>query len=182
MAAFTARVRRELGLAGAAAGGTAAVPGVGLGTASAAFAVELGWTTVRLAHLIMTIAAVHGHDRAGLEERRMWVLAILTHRDGAASVVTRLAADIAEKPGRSSARRVSERSLQQINASLSRVVMQRYGARAGVRAIGRAVPFGIGAALGYGVNTRAVATVGRHAHDFFTDFPLSLDAIDVDPR
>ncbi|MGA9279671.1 MAG: hypothetical protein WBV89_22175, partial [Ilumatobacter sp.] len=166
----------------AASGGTAAVPGVGLGTASAAFAVELAWTTVRLCDLIMTIAVIHGHDRAGLEERRMWILSILTYRDGAAGIVALFAAELAETSGRTGARRLSERSLQRINASVGRVVVKKYGTRAGVAAIGRAVPFGIGAALGYGINSRAVSTVSGHAHSFFTEFPIALDAIDVDPR
>ncbi len=182
VAVVTARVRRELGLAGAASGGTAAVPGVGLMTATAAFAAELGWSTVRLTDLIMTIAVIHGHDRASFEERRMWVLSILAYRDGAAGVLAKLAAEFAEASGRSSVRRLSERSVQRINASVARVVVRRYGTRAGVAAVGRAVPFGIGAALGYGINSRTVAIVSEHAHAFFTDFPIALTAIDVDPR
>lgn len=177
----TARVRRELGLAGAASGGTAAVPGVGLVTATAAFAAELGWSTVRLTDLIMTIAAIHGHDRATLDERRMWVLSILAYRDGAAGVLAKLAGEFADAPGRRSVRRLSERSIQQINASVARVVVRRYGTRAGVAAIGRAVPFGVGAAIGYGINSRTVGVVSGHAHDFFTEFPLALHAIDVEP-
>jgi len=182
VAAATASIRRDVALAGAASGGTAAVPGVGLATASAAFALELAWTTVRLSDLIMTIAAIHGHDRAGLEERRMWILSILTYRDGAAGMVTRIATELAESPGRRGARRLSERSIQKINSSVARVVVGKYGKRAGVAAIGRAVPFGIGAALGFGINSRAVSTVSEHAHSFFIDFPIALESIDVEPR
>lgn len=182
VAAVTAQIRREVALAGAASGGTAAVPGVGLGTASAAFAVELAWTTVRLSDLIMTIAVIHGHHRAGLEERRMWILSILTYREGASGALSRLVAEIADSPARRGARRVSERSLQKINASVARVVVGKYGKRAGIAAVGRAVPFGIGAVLGYGVNSRTVSSVADHAHGFFTDFPIALEAIDVEPR
>ena len=181
VAVVTARIRRELGLAGAASGGTAAVPGVGLITVTAAFAAELGWSTVRLTDLIMTIAVIHGHDRANFEERRMWVLSILAYRDGAAGVLAKLMADFAESSGRSSVRRVSERSVQKINASIARVVVRRYGTRAGVAAVGRAVPFGVGAALGYGINSRTVGMVANHTHTFFSEFPIALSAIDVDP-
>jgi hypothetical protein len=181
VAVVTARIRRELGLAGAASGGTAAVPGVGLVTVSAAFAAELGWSTVRLTDLIMTIAVIHGHDRATFEERRMWVLSILAYRDGAAGVLAKLMAELAETSGRGSMRRLSERSVQKINASVARVVVRRYGTRAGVAAVGRAVPFGVGAALGYGINSRTVAMVSEHTHAFFTDFPITLDAIDIEP-
>lgn len=181
VAVVTTRIRRELGLAGAASGGTAAVPGVGLFTTTAAFAAELGWSTVRLTDLIMTIAVIHGHDRANFEERRMWVLSILAYRDGAAGVLAKLMAEFAESPGRSSVRRLSERSVQKINASIAQVVVRRYGTRAGVAAVGRAVPFGVGAALGYGINSRTVGMVSNHTHTFFTDFPIALSAIDVDP-
>jgi hypothetical protein len=181
VAVITARVRRELGLAGAASGGTAAVPGVGLATVTAAFAAELGWSTVRLTDMIMTIAAIHGHDRATFEERRMWVLSILAYRDGAAGMLAKLVGEVAEASSRTSMRRLSERSIQKINASVARVVVRRYGTRAGVAAIGRAVPFGVGAALGYGINTRSVTLVSEHAHHFFTEFPIALTAIDVNP-
>ncbi|WP_148288512.1 hypothetical protein [Ilumatobacter nonamiensis] len=182
VAAVTKSIRREVALAGAASGGTAAVPGVGLGTASAAFAVELAWTTVRLCDLIMTIAVIHGHGRAGLEERRMWILSILTYRDGAAGILAGFVAELAETSGRNGVRRISERTMQRINATVGRVVVGKYGKRAGVAAVGRAVPFGVGAALGYGINSRAVSTVSGHAHSFFSEFPIALEAIDVEPR
>ena len=178
--AITARIRRELGAAGAASGGTAAIPGVGFGAATATFAVELGWSTMRLADLILTIAAVHGHDRATVDERRMWVLSILTYRDGAAGMVAKLASEVGETSSRSSARRLTNSSVKRINATMGRAVVAKYGARRGVAALGRAVPFGIGAVLGYGMNTRAVAMTAKHAHAFFTEFPITLDAIDTE--
>lgn len=178
--AVTAKIARELGAAGAASGGMSAVPGVGFGTASAAFAVELGWSTVRLADLILTIAAIHGHDRATVDERRMWVLSILTYREGAAGMVAKLAADMAETTKGTSARRLTTKSVRRINTTMGRAVVAKYGARRGVAALGRAVPFGIGAVLGYGMNTRAVTVTAGHAHSFFTEFPIAMDAIDTD--
>ncbi len=178
--ALTAKISRELGAAGAASGGTAAIPGVGFGTAAATFAVELGWSTMRLADLILTMAAIHGHDRADVDERRMWVLSILTYREGAAGMVAKLAAEIGETSTRSGARRLTTKSVKRINATMGRAVVAKYGARRGVAALGRAVPFGIGAVLGYGMNTRAVAMTSKHAHAFFTEFPISIDAIDTD--
>lgn len=176
----TAKISRELGAAGAASGGMAAVPGVGLGTASAAFAVELGWSTVRLADLILTIAAIHGHDRASVDERRMWVLSILTYREGAAGMVAKLAAEMAETTKGTGVRRLTTKSVKRINTTMGRAVVSKYGARRGVAALGRAVPFGIGAVLGYGMNTRAVTVTAGHAHSFFTEFPIELNAIDTD--
>ncbi len=180
--ALTMKIRRELGAAGAASGGTAAIPGVGLGAVTATFAVELGWSTMRLADLILTIAAVHGHDRANVDERRMWVLSILTYREGAAGMLARLAAETGETSTRSGARRLTTTSVKRINVTMGRAVVAKYGARRGVAAIGRAVPFGIGAVLGYGMNTRAVSMTAKHAHAFFTEFPITIDAIDTEGK
>lgn len=182
VAAITTKIRRELGAAGAASGGTAAIPGVGVGTVAATFAVELGWSTMRLADLILTIAAIHGHDRADVDERRMWVLSILTYRDGAAGMIAKLATEVGETTTRRGVRRLTTTSVRRINATMGRAVLAKYGARRGVAAIGRAVPFGIGAVLGYGMNTRAVSMTARHAHTFFTEFPITLDAIEAEGR
>lgn len=178
--AVTAKIRRELGVAGAASGGAAAIPGIGIGTVSAAFVVELGWSTMRLADLILTIAAIHGHDRAEVDERRLWVLSILTYREGAAGMVTKLAQEMAESSGRTGVRRLSTRTIKRINVTTSRAIVAKYGARRGVAAIGRIIPFGIGAVLGYGLNSKAVSITAKHAHAFFTDFPITLDAIDTE--
>lgn len=178
--ALTTKIRRELGAAGAASGGTAAIPGIGVGAVTATFALELGWSTMRLADLVLTIAAIHGHDRADVHERRMWVLSILTYRDGAAGMIAKLAAEAGESTGRSGTRRLTTASVKRINAAMGRAVVGKYGARRGVAALGRAVPFGVGALLGYGMNTRAVTATAKHAHAFFTEFPITLDAIDTD--
>lgn len=180
--ALTAKIRRELGAAGAASGGTSAIPGVGLGAAAATFAVELAWSTMRLADLILTIAAIHGHDRTSVEERRMWVLSILTYRQGAAGMIAKLAAEVGESSNRSGVRRLTTASVKRINATMGRAVVAKYGTRRGIAALGRAVPFGIGAVLGYGMNTRAVTMTAAHAHAFFTEFPITLDAIDTEGR
>lgn len=178
--AATAKFRRELGAAGAASGGTAAIPGVGLGTVAASFAVELGWSTMRLADLILTIAVIHGHDRADVDERRLWVLSVLTYRDGAAGAVARLATELTGSPGERGARQLTHRTIRQINSTIGAGVISKYGSRRVVAALGRAVPFGIGAAVGYGMNTRVVTMTATHAHSFFTDFPIAMDAIDTD--
>ncbi len=58
---------RELGAAGAVAGGTAAVPGIGTGAAVAASLTELGYFTLRSSELVLTIGAARAlrGQRAG---------------------------------------------------------------------------------------------------------------------
>jgi hypothetical protein len=178
--AVTAKIRRELGAAGAASGGTAAIPGVGVGAVAASFAVELGWSTMRLADLILTIAVIHGHDRADVDERRLWVLSVLTYRDGAAAAVAKLAAELTGSPAERGVRQLTRRTIRQMNSTIGAGVIAKYGSRRVVAALGRAVPFGIGAVLGFGMNTRAVTMTATHAHSFFTDFPITMSSIDTE--
>ncbi|NND73488.1 MAG: hypothetical protein HKN44_00630 [Ilumatobacter sp.] len=175
--AVTSGFRQELGVAGAAAGGTSAIPGVGVATASAAFAVELAWSTVRLTDLVLTIAALHGHRDATIDERRLWVLTILTFGDGATSMLTRLASDLGATVGSQAAGRVPAETVRQLNKALGAKVVTRYGTRRGAIAVGRAIPFGIGAALGYGLNSYTVKATARHANVFFADIPVREESI-----
>lgn len=167
----TQSFRRELGLAGAAVGGTAAVPGVGFATSTAAFVAELGWSTVRLSDLILTIAALHDRGDASTDERRLWVLSILTYGDSAASKVARLAGEVGMTVGPQASQRIPAETIRQLNNRLGCMILSRYGTRRGALAIGRLVPFGIGAALGYGLNAYVVKSTARHAHHYFDDFP-----------
>ena len=174
--------RQELGLAGAAAGGAAAIPGVGLATTSAAFALELGWSTVRLTDLILTIAAIHGHGGATVEERRLWVLSILTYGDAASTMVTRLAGEVGKGLGKQATTQIPAEALRQLNRTIGASIVTKYGTRRGALALSRAIPFGIGAVLGYGLNSYVVKATARHAHAFFRDLPVTIDAIDVRSR
>ncbi len=175
--AVTAGFRQELGVAGAAAGGASAVPGVGLATTSAAFALELAWSTVRLTDLVLTIAALHGHRDATVEERRLWVLSILTYGDGATSMVTKLASELGGGLGGSAGRSVPAETVRQLNKAIGVAIVTRYGTRRGALAVGRAIPFGVGAALGYGLNSYMVKATARHADAFFASLPVRVDSI-----
>lgn len=177
VAEVTQSFRRELGMAGAAAGGTAAVPGVGMATSTAAFVAELGWSTVRLSDLVLTIAALHGHHDAPTEERRLWVLSILTYGDGAASKVARLAGDMGVEVRSKSAQRIPADTIRQMNNRLGYTILSRYGTRRGALALGRMVPFGIGAALGYGLNAYVVKSTARHAHRYFGELPARVQKL-----
>lgn len=175
----TAAFRRELGIAGAAAGGTSAVPGVGLATTSAAFTVELGWSTVRMTDLVLTIAALHGHRHATVDERRLWVLSILTYGDGATSMVTRLAGELGRGVGAPAAGHIPAETVRQLNKAIGVSIVARYGSRRGVVALGRAIPFGVGAALGYGLNSYVVKATARHADRFLAGVPVRTGSIPV---
>lgn len=173
----TRSFRREIGAAGAASGGTAALPGVGTAASAATFLVELSWSTVRLTDLILTIAALHGHRSATLEERRLWVLSVMTYGGSASATVSRLAAELGLGLGRPSAGPIPAESLRQLNRTIAANLVTRYGARRGAAAMTRLVPFGVGAVLGYGLNAYTVKSTARHAHDFFAKMPARPDDV-----
>ena len=75
-------------------------------------------------------------------------------------------------------RRISLTTLQTANRVMARSLLRRYGSRRGLIALGRALPIGIGAAIGGSANYLAIRSLARHADEFFARLPYS--AIDVD--
>lgn len=167
--ALTRNFARELAGLGAATGGAAAIPGIGTFTSLSTVAADLSWFTVRSADLILSIAAVHGHTEASVEERRLWILSVLAFGDAASTSVTQLATDVGVAFGRQVTNKVPTEALKRINRLVSRTVLTRYGSKRGVIALGRALPFGIGAAFGGTSNYAFTKAIARHADRFFRD-------------
>lgn len=165
---------REMGVVGAAAGAAAAAPGVGTIAAFGTASVELGVFTTRAADLILTVAAIHGHTEAGVEQRRAWILAVLAFGNTAAPAFTRVAGELGKGLGSRATRSVSTTALLSINRALGRTIVTRYGSRRGAVALGRALPFGIGAAIGGSANYGLARVIARQADSFFRDLPPSL--------
>ena len=169
---------RELATVGAATGGIAAVPAAGTGTALATGVAEISWFTARSADLILAIAAVHGHTEPSVEERRLWLLSVLAFGDRAATTVTRLAGEMGKGLGKKATVRISAETLRSINRAIGRTILTKYGTKRGVIALGTALPFGIGAAIGGGANYALTRGIARHADSFFRALPQAF--IDVD--
>lgn len=161
----------ELGLAGAAAGGVAAVPGVGTGASLATAAGDITYTTLRLADLILTVARIHGHESDDVAERRLWVLAVLGGGAGATRIAERLASEMGKGLGKKATAAVPAAVLQQLNRVLGRTIVTKYGTKRGAIALGRALPFGIGAIIGGSFNYGTVRVVTRTADNFFSLLP-----------
>lgn len=181
------RFRRELTAVGAATGAVAATPGLGTGAAASALVADVGWLALRATDLIMAIGAANGHTEATVEERRAWVLSVLAFGESAADEFAGLvqAVDIELVPdgdqlreglgraaGLASGDALTVDTLRRVNASLANQVAVRYGSRRGAVALGKLLPFGIGAAWGGASTWGLIRTVGRHAERFF-------DAIDA---
>lgn len=74
---------------------------------------------------------------------------------------------------------VSAETLRNINRKLGRTMITKYGPKRGVIAIGRVLPFGIGAAIGSSASYAAIRMISRHANKFFMQLaPAGLPAIE----
>jgi hypothetical protein len=167
---------QELAAAGAMSGGLAAAPGVGTGAAIASASAEVSWTTVRLGDLVLTVAALHGHDQPSVEERRAWVLAVLAGGSAMTGTATALAKEMGKGLGAKATKKIPTAALQALNRTLGRTVVTKYGTKRGAIALGRLLPFGVGAAIGGGLNYATVRVIARRADRFFQ--LLSAQAVD----
>jgi hypothetical protein len=78
--------------------------------------------------------------------------------------------------GRRATERIPAETLRAVNQALGRTVVTKYGTKRGAVALGRALPFGIGAAIGGGANYAFARAIAGHADRFFRDLPPALQA------
>ena len=174
--------RRELSAMGAASGAVAAAPGLGTTAAASALVADLGWFAMRSTDLVMAIGAVHGHTNSSVEERRAWVLSILAFGEDAANQFSSLLSEI-DTGALVGGERISARlaglaggdaatldALRRINTSLATKVVTKYGSRRSVLAVGKLLPFGVGAVVGGTANYGLIRVVGSQANRFFSDY------------
>jgi hypothetical protein len=160
----------ELAVVGAAAGGVSSVAHFGAVKSIGAAAAELGWFSRRLADLVLTMAAVHGHTEASVEERRTWVVSVLAHGKSAGELTTGESHSIESNfSGQNAAMAVE--LLRQANRFLSHRLVLKWAQKRGNLMVARAIPFGIGATIGASANYAAVRNVARQADQFFRQLP-----------
>ncbi len=200
---IAAPIKRRMTALGAAAGATAAAPGVGTTTAVGAIVAELGVVALQTTEMVMAIGAAYGHTDASPEERRAWVLAVLAFGDDAAEEFTTLARDIGLKLGDNQALELANEAigggagqvatvdaLRRINQALVTQILQKWGTRKGAATLGKLLPFGIGAAVGGSANYVMLRELAKQAEEFFSTYDRSFvanmkwssgdhDAIDV---
>lgn len=196
-------IKKKMTALGAAAGATAAAPGVGTTAAMGALAAELGVVALQITDMVMAIGAAYGHTDASADERRAWVLAVLAFGEDAAEEFATLARDIGLKLGDSAAIEMATEAveggagqvvtidaLRRINAALVAQVLRKWGARRGAATLGKLLPFGIGAAVGGSANYLLLRELSNQTDDFFRTYDrgfvsnvkwsqADIDAIDV---
>ena len=158
------RFRIEAGLSSGAVGASAALPAVGTGTAAT---LTVGQTAVFIASAVtyvLTVAELQGLRIVDTEKRRALVLSALLGREGSEAIQGTLglstlfwAAQMLNSMPMSTVRAV--------NTRLAKRATKATAARTGALALGRLVPFGIGAAVGWAGGRALAAQVveGTHA-------------------
>ncbi|WP_080463044.1 hypothetical protein [Actinomyces gaoshouyii] len=142
------RFRNEAGLSSGAVGASAALPSIG--TASAA-ALTVGQAAVFIGSAVtyvLTVAELQGLRVVEPEKRRALVLSALLGREGSEAVQGQLglaslfwaAQSLAQMP---------IPTAKSINGQLAKRLAKRAVAKGGAVALGRLLPLGIGAAIGY---------------------------------
>lgn len=149
---------------GAAAGGAAAVPAVGTATSVALGIAEVGTFLEATALFTLAVAEVHGIDVDDLDRRRTLILAVLLGNSGSA-VVEKAAGRTGGHWGKLLVKGMPTEKIRAVNKVLGRNFITKYGSKQGILVLGRAMPFGIGAAIGatgnYGLGYASVRAARR---------------------
>jgi hypothetical protein len=179
--AITQNYVRQLAVLGAAAGGTAAVPGVGTITALGATTAEIGAFAYRASEMILAIGAAHGHTDADTEERKAWVLSVLTFGRSAAAEFGATTAALGAGMTAEASQGGSGGWFHTVNRYLGRKLLARWGARRGAAMLGKILPFGIGAVFGAGTNYAVGRRIAQNADRFFAALPRRQPRLDLLP-
>ena len=143
-----ARFRRDAGLSSGAVGASAAIPAISTGAAAALTVGQSAAFIASAVTYVLTVAEIQGVHVVDTEHRRALVLSALLGKEGSEAVQGQL--------GLSSMFWAAQLlmqmplpSVKSINAHLIKRVAKRSAAKGGALALGRLLPFGIGAAIGW---------------------------------
>lgn len=139
---------------GAAAGASAAAPGIGTVAGAATNIAEVGAFVEANVFYVLVVAEIHGALPDDPARLRALVLAALL--GDASELLTRGAGRIGRHWGREVANGIPQEVIEAANAILGRRFVSRWGARQGMLVLGRELPVLFGAAVG-GVGNRVLA-------------------------
>ncbi|MBM7505270.1 hypothetical protein ACFPER_13615 [Agromyces aurantiacus] len=172
---------------GAAVGATAVVPGIGTGVTLALSGVETAGFLEATALFAQSVAEVHGMHVENPDRARALVMTLLMGREGV-DLVRQFAA---QATGGSVSRNaywgevitngLPKAVMGTVADRLRRVFVKQYAVRGGAGIIGRAIPFGIGAAIGGVGNHMLGRRVLQQSRLAFGGAPQVLPA-ELEPR
>lgn len=136
---------------GAAAGAASAAPGVSTPAGLALAAGDAVGFIAASGLLALAYAEIYGVPIDDLERRRTLILAVMLGDSGSATV-SKMAERTGAHWGRVVVSSIPIESIREINKILGRNFVTKYGTKQGILVLGKAVPFGIGAAIGAGGN------------------------------
>lgn len=165
---------------GGASGATAAIPGVGTGTAIVAGAAEIAAFVSATAMYVLAVAEVHGVPVSDPEVRRAMVLAVLIGEG--AVVALEGGGERAKHWALVIGRSTSREKIAGINSRLAHLLVTRFGARQGMLMLGRALPLGIGAGIGAAGNAALARTAIRSARRAFGPAPEKMGPRVIDAK
>ncbi len=139
---------------GAAAGATAAFPGVGTIAAIGAIGAESVFFLEASALLTLAVASVYGIEPHDHNQRRALVLAIALGDSGKEIVAAATGTSLKNWP-KALTGQVGTKQLKLMNNTLVKKFVRKYAARRGALLLGKLVPAGIGAAIG-GAGNRTI--------------------------
>lgn len=158
---------KELAAVAALSGGAAALPGTGTAAAVLATGADVAYTIGKLSEMVLAIGIAYGHDAASMEERKAWVLAVLSMGRGAVVGVEGLAGRVGAEGGARVLSTISRTQLDSVNSKLAAKMLARLASEQTAARLGRLLPFGIGAGVGAAGNLLIVRSVARTARRFF---------------
>jgi hypothetical protein len=150
---------------GGASGAAAAVPGVGTVATIASGAAEITAFVSASAMFVLALAELHGIPVSDPEIRRALVVSVLVG-DAAIPALGSAAKGQAHWADVLSRSTPKDR-ITGINSHLGRLLVRRIGTRQGALLFGRALPLGIGAAIGAGGNAALARAAIRAARKAF---------------
>jgi hypothetical protein len=164
---------RKLTAAGVVAALPAAVPGLGTGVAlavgGATITSELWFFLRNLTAMQLTVAGLFGHDVYHPDRKDELVLvwglqtgAVVPAAEAGKRLGTRIAVSQFNK-------RVSGQVFKTINQRLGATVVTKWGVKRGGVAVGRLIPFGVGMAIGGGVNYLTVKSFGAAVMKYYSE-------------
>lgn len=160
---------------GAAVGAAAAFPGVGTLTALTATAGEAAVFLEATSLFTLAVAAVHGVEVSTSEYRHTLVLAVLLGSDGENTISDVLGKNRTSGEGwlADATSALPMPAISRLNAALLRRFTRKFAVKRGAMAFGKALPAGIGAAIGAGGNRLIGKRIIANARSAFGAAPAS---------
>lgn len=172
---------------GAAVGATAVVPGIGTGVTLALSGVETAAFLEATALFAQSVAEVHGLHVENPDRARALVMTLMMGSEGV-DLVRQFAARAAGAGvsrdaywGEIITSGLPKAVMGQVVDRLRRMFIKQFAVRGGAGIIGRAIPFGIGAAIGGAGNHILGRRVLQHARLAFGAAPALLP-VELEPR